>query len=89
MSSIVAVGSGLDNRAEDNELCRVIDFRCKVLLRSARNSGCTLRLGFGEVGILGLIGGGSDISACISLILSFRLGLVGGGAFFKDDFDHV
>lgn len=35
------------------------------------------------------MGEGSGTSACISLMLSFRFGLVGGGAFLTDDFDHV
>lgn len=39
MSSIVAVGSALDIREEEREPCRVIDLRCSVLLRSARNPG--------------------------------------------------
>lgn len=39
MSSMVAVGSVLDMRAEESEPCRVMDFRCSVRLRSARNPG--------------------------------------------------
>lgn len=33
--------------------------------------------------------GGSATSACVSRVLSFRLGRVGGGAFFTDGFDHT
>lgn len=65
MSSMVAVGSALDIR-EEREPCRVIDLRCSVLLRSARNPGWTLRLGLGEVGTCGttvLIAGCSEMSA--------------------------
>lgn len=39
MSSIVAVGSVLDTREEEREPCRVMDFRCRVLFRSARKPG--------------------------------------------------
>lgn len=66
MSSMVVVGSALDMREEESEPCRVIDFRCSVLLRSARNPGWTLRLDLGEVGTCGTavtIAGCSEISA--------------------------
>lgn len=65
MSSMVAVGSALDMR-EESEPCRVMDFRCSVLLRSARNPGWTLRLDLGEVGTCGAtvaMAGCSEISA--------------------------
>lgn len=39
MSSMVAVGSVLEARAEEREPCRVMDFRCSVRFRSARNPG--------------------------------------------------
>jgi hypothetical protein len=66
MSSMVAVGSARDMREEDSEPCRVIDLRCNVLLRSARNPGWTLRLDLGEVGTCGTtaaVAGGSGTSA--------------------------
>lgn len=66
MSSMVAVGSARDMREEDREPCRVMDFRCRVLLRSARNPGWTLRLDLGEVGTCGAtvaVAGCSAISA--------------------------
>lgn len=66
MSSMVAVGSALDIREEEREPCRVIDLRCSVLLRSARNPGWTLRLDLGEVGTCGttvVITGCSEMSA--------------------------
>lgn len=91
MSSMVAVGSALDMREEESEPCRVMDFRCSVRLRSARNPGCTLRLDLGEVGTCGTTvaaAGCSLPSACVSRVLSFRLGRVGGGAFFTDVLDH-
>lgn len=84
---MVAVGSALDTREEESEPCRVMDFRCSVLLRSARNPGWTLRLDLGEVGTCGTtvaIGGCSEVSACVRRVLSFRLGRVGGGAFLTD-----
>lgn len=91
MSSMVAVGSALDTREEESEPCRVMDFRCRVLLRSARNPGWTLRLDLGEVGTCGTAGaaaGGSGASASVRRVLSLRLGRVGGGAFFADALDH-
>lgn len=66
MSSMVAVGSALDMREEEREPCRVIDLRCRVLLRSARNPGWTLRLDLGEVGTCGtavVVVGCSETSA--------------------------
>lgn len=92
MSSMVAVGSARDVRAEESEPCRVTDFRCSVLLRSARNPGWTLRLDLGDVGTCGTttaaVAGCSETSACVRRVLSFRLGRVGGGAFFVDVLDH-
>lgn len=91
MSSMVAVGSALDTRAEESEPCRVMDFRCSDLLRSARNPGWTLRLDLGEVGTCGTtvaVAGCSEISAWVRRVLSFRLGRVGGGAFFTDVLDQ-
>lgn len=91
MSSMVAVGSALDTREDDSEPCRVMDFRCSVLLRSARNPGWTLRLDLGEVGTWGTtvaVAGCSETSACVRRVLSFRLGRVGGGAFLTDVLDH-
>lgn len=87
---MVAVGSGLDTREEDSEPCRVMDFRCRVLLRSARKPGWTLRLGLGDVGTCGTTAaaGCSQSSACVSRVLSLRLGRVGGGAFFTDALPH-
>lgn len=91
MSSMVAVGSARDAREDDSEPCRVTDFLCRVLLRSARKAGCTLRLALGEVGTWGktaAVGGGSAPSACVRRVLSFRLGRVGGGARLADDLAH-
>lgn len=63
MSSMVAVGSALDTREEESEPCRVMDFRCSVLLRSARNPGWTLRPDLGEVGTCGTAVGAAGCSA--------------------------
>lgn len=88
---MVAVGSALDTREEESEPCRVMDFRCSVRLRSARNPGWTLRLDLGEVGTCGAtvaMAGCSETSVCVRRVLSLRLGRVGGGAFFTDVLDH-
>lgn len=86
MSSMVAVGSALDAREEESEPCRVMDLRCRVLLRSARNPGCTPRLALGEVGTGGPAG--SEGSPWVRRVLSLRLGRVGGGAFLPAGLAH-
>lgn len=100
MSSMVAVGSTRDRRAEESEPCRVMDLRCRVRFRSARKPGWTLRLDLGEVGTWGKAAaaaaavevaraaGGSGPSAGVSRVLSLRLGRVGGGAFLEAVLDH-
>lgn len=85
MSSMVAVGSALDAREEESEPCRVMDLRCSVRLRSARNPGWTPRPALGE---LGTAAGGSEGSPGVRRVLSFRLGRVGGGAFLAAGLDH-
>lgn len=89
MSSMVAVGSVLEIREEEREPCRVMDFRCSVLFKSAKNPGWTLRPDLGEVGPWGVTGAaGCGSAASVRRVLSLRLGRVGGGAFFTDALDQ-